>query len=74
VSFHFRVDPRWADLGIVGEWSNKGTTLVFVVVSTTVDNAEIVILDTNMDYVYTVGQPLTISWEAELWQKAKFIS
>lgn len=74
MSFHYRVDPKWAEPGVVGEWSSKGRSLVFVVVASTVDNADIVILDTNMGYVYAVGQPLTFSWEAELWQNAKFLS
>lgn len=74
MSFYSRIDPKWAEVGQVGEWSNKGSKIVFVVVSTTVDNADIVILDTNMDYVYAVGQPITMSWEAELWQRAKFLT
>lgn len=74
MSFYFRVDPKWAEPGSVGEWSNKGGTVLFVVVSTTVDNANIVVLDTNMDYVYAAGQALTVSWEAELWQRATFVS
>lgn len=69
-----RVDPAWAEPGVVGEWSDAGGSfIVFAVVTVTVDNADIIILDANVRHPYQKGVPMTISWEADLWQKAKFV-
>lgn len=51
-----------------------GWYVVFTVLSSTVDDADVLILDTNMQYVgYEVGSRMTFSWSTEFWFFAKEI-
>ena len=66
-----RIDPKWADPGRVGIYTNNDNTFVFVVLRSFVDHADILVLDTNMTYVYTIGSTIAMGWDATLWHLAK---
>ena len=70
-----RIDPKWADPGRSGTVTMKGGWyVVFTVLSSTVDNANVLVLDTNMEIAgYMTGFEMTFSWAAEFWLLAKEI-
>lgn len=67
------VDPKWADPGRSGIARFKGFYVIFTVLSCTVDDAEVLILDTDMNDAFLVGRTQKFSWHAALWQMAKEI-
>ena len=70
-----RIDPKWADPGRSGVVNMKGGRfIVFTVLSSTVNGADVLFLETNMDYAgYTTGSKMTFSWTTEFWHLAKEI-
>ncbi len=70
-----RIDPKWADPGRSGTVTMKGGWfVVFTVLSSTVNGADVLLLDTNMEDVgYMVGAQMTFSWNTEFWLLAKEI-
>lgn len=68
------VDPKWADPGRTGIAKFRGFFVMFTVLSCTVDSADVLILDTDMEESFPIGRLQTFSWSAPLWTLARELS
>lgn len=69
-----RVNPKWADAGRSGTVEvRKEFYVVFTVLSSNVDGATVLILDSNLHDWYPVGGTRKISWVQDFWIMAEEI-
>lgn len=66
------IDVRWAEPGTAGEARFEERYLSFVVVGSTVDGADVLVLDTDIE----ACEPGTVQWflwDAQFWQVAEVL-
>lgn len=67
------IDVRWAEPGVAGVTRFEERFFMFVVVESTVDGANVLVLDTDIESC----EPGTIQWflwDAQLWQVSKVLA